>query len=74
MAPEKRPSAEFDMKIVPRLPGGRAVLPAEEDGRFVWLIAAGQMSEQCAREMTEYLNHIVASGKWVQNWPGTASP
>ncbi|MFF5795747.1 hypothetical protein [Streptomyces albogriseolus] len=60
--------AEFDMQLVPDLPGGRAVFPAERDGKFVWLVAEGAMSAQCFTEMREYLTHIVGSGMWTQNW------
>lgn len=60
---------EIEMKFVSDLPGGRAVAPAEKDGRFVWLIAKGAMTEQCRREMRDYMTHIASTGMWTQNWP-----
>ncbi|MFD5656978.1 hypothetical protein [Streptomyces hirsutus] len=62
--------AELDIEFVPELPGGRAVVPAEREGKFVWLVAEGAMTEQCFREMRSYLAHIASTGKWVQNWEG----
>lgn len=64
------PQADFDMEFVPKLPGGRAAVPAEREGRFVWMIAEGHMSEQCMTEMRQYLQHIVSTGMWQQNWDG----
>lgn len=65
---------EFDMEMVPTLPGGRAVHPAEQEGRFVWLIAEGAMTKQCFDEMREYLRYIVDNNLWVQNWDGKPPP
>lgn len=65
---------EFDMEMVPTLPGGRAVHPAEQEGRFVWLIAEGAMTKQCFDEMREYLRYIVDNDLWVQNWDGKPPP
>ncbi|MFJ1657225.1 hypothetical protein [Streptomyces anthocyanicus] len=62
--------ADFDMEFVPDLPDGRAVFPAEREGKFVWLVAEGAMTEQCFHEMRTYLLHIVGSGTWTQNWSG----
>ncbi|MFE9935904.1 hypothetical protein [Streptomyces hirsutus] len=62
--------AELDIEFVPALPGGRAVFPAEREGKFVWLVAEGAMTEQCFREMRSYLAHIASAGMWVQNWEG----
>lgn len=66
----QEPQTEFDMEFVPTLPGGRAAVPAEREGRFVWLIAEGQMTQQCFDEMRQYLAYIVDEGKWQQNWDG----
>jgi hypothetical protein len=60
----------FDMEMVPSLPGGRAVYPAEQEGQFVWLIAEGAMTKQCFEEMRSYLRYIVENNLWVQNWDG----
>ena len=65
---------EFDMQMVPHLPGGRAVFPAEQQGRFVWLVAEGAMTPQCFEEMREYIRHIVNNRLWVQNWDGKPPP
>ncbi|MFF3928624.1 hypothetical protein [Streptomyces hirsutus] len=62
--------AELGIEFVPSLPGGRAVVPAEREGKFVWLVAEGAMTEQCFREMRSYLAHIASAGMWVQNWEG----
>ncbi|MFI1676992.1 hypothetical protein [Streptomyces sp. NPDC020607] len=73
--PEPEPcKAEFDMEFVPHLPGGRAAVPAERAGKFVWMIAEGQMTEQCFAEMRQYLQHIVGTGMWQQNWDGKPPP
>ncbi|MFF9215567.1 hypothetical protein [Streptomyces viridosporus] len=61
---------EIDLQIVPHLPEGRAVFPAEREGKFVWLVAEGAMTEQCVREMRGYLSHIASNRLWVQNWGG----
>ena len=66
--------AGFDMEMVPSLPGGRAVYPAEQEGQFVWLIAKGAMTQQCFDEMREYLRYIVDNDLWVQNWDGKPPP
>ncbi len=70
----KKPEFGFDMEMVPTLPGGRAVHPAEQEGSFVWLIAEGAMTKQCFDEMREYLHYIVDNGLWVQNWDGKPQP
>lgn len=70
MTEEVPPAAEFDMEFVPELPGGRAIMPAEIEGRFVWLVAEGEMTEKCRSEFVEYLRFIVGEGLWTQNWAG----
>ncbi|MEV8380738.1 hypothetical protein AB0P44_07655 [Streptomyces chartreusis] len=60
---------EVEMRFVSALPGGRAVQPAEKNGKFVWLITKGAMTEQCRREMRDYMTHIASTGMWTQNWP-----
>lgn len=69
-----RVSADVGIEFVPSLPGGRAALAAEKEGRFVWLIAEGAMTDQCRREMRDYLSHIVRTGMWTQNWPRPQRP
>ncbi|EGX60153.1 hypothetical protein SZN_09531 [Streptomyces zinciresistens K42] len=66
---ERRVPTQVDLEFVPALPDGRAVAPAEKDGRFVWLVAKGAMTEECRSEMQEYMTHIVSTGMWTQNWP-----
>lgn len=63
-------ASSFDMEMVDSLPGGRSVYPAEKQGRFIWLVAKGAMTEQCFNEMRGYLNYIVDNGLWSQNWDG----
>ncbi|MGI5408667.1 hypothetical protein ACQEV9_17970 [Streptomyces chartreusis] len=65
----ERRHPDVQMKFVSALPDGRAVVPAEQEGKFIWLIAEGAMTDQCRREMRDYLRHIVRSGMWTQNWP-----
>lgn len=65
---------DFDMEFVSSLPGGRAIHPAEQQGRFVWLVAEGAMTQQCFDEMREYLRYIVENKLWVQNWDGKPPP
>lgn len=65
---------EFDMEMVPSLPGGRAIYPAEQQGRFVWLVAEDAMTKQCFNEMREYIRYIVENKLWVQNWDGKPPP
>lgn len=65
---------EFDMVIVPNLPGGRSIYPAEQQGRFVWLVAEGAMTQQCFEEMREYIRYIVEKRLWIQNWDGKPPP
>lgn len=65
---------QFDMQMVPSLPGGRALYPAEQEGCFVWLVAEGAMTEQCFNEMREYVRYIVENKLWVQNWDGKPPP
>ncbi|MFF3497429.1 hypothetical protein ACFYWS_39560 [Streptomyces sp. NPDC002795] len=67
-AAEEEPQAEFDMEFVPHLPDGRAIVPAERDGKFVFLVAVGAMTQQCFDEMLRHLQVIVGSGRWRQNW------
>lgn len=66
---ERQEPTRIDMEFVSALPGGRAVAPVEKDGRFVWLVAEGAMTDQCRREMRDYMSHIVSTGMWTQNWP-----
>ncbi|MEU2780591.1 hypothetical protein [Streptomyces sp. NPDC007110] len=40
----------------------------------MWLIAEGAMTDQCRREMRDYLSHIVRTGMWTQNWPRPQRP
>ena len=70
----EQPPAEFDMEMVPSLPGGRAIHPAEREGRFIWLVAEGAMTQQCFDDMREYLRYIVTNRLWIQNWDGKPPP
>lgn len=65
-------TAEFDMEFRPELPLGRAIIPAEREGKFVYLVAIGAMTQQCFDELLGHLRAIVASGSWQQNWSGAA--
>lgn len=65
--PDNEPM-EIAMEFVDALPGGRAVMPVERKGKFVWLAVKGHVSPQACREMVGDLNHIVRSGLWRQNW------
>ncbi|MEV1020667.1 hypothetical protein [Streptomyces sp. NPDC050264] len=67
-------AAEFDMEFRPTLPDGAAIMPEESPGRFVWLVRAGAMTQQCFDELRAYLLAIVGSGKWTQNWDGDGAP
>ncbi|MFD9905403.1 hypothetical protein [Streptomyces sp. NPDC059063] len=62
------PRAVFDMEFVDWLPGGRAVVPVESQGRFTWLVVRGHVSEQARREFVREIQHIVGRGLWRQNW------
>ncbi|MFF2651508.1 hypothetical protein [Streptomyces sp. NPDC058045] len=66
--PTARPRAEFNMGFVPHLPGARAIVPAEQAGKFVFLVAMGAMTQQCLDEMVNHLRAIVGGGRWTQNW------
>jgi len=61
---------EIDMEWVPSLPGGRSVYPAEQENRFVWLVAEGAMTQKCFNEMREYLHYIARKELWTQRWDG----
>jgi hypothetical protein len=65
---------EFGMEMVDSLPGGRSIYPAEQQGRFVWLVAEGAMTKKCFEEMQEYIRYIVENRLWVQNWDGKPPP
>lgn len=65
---------EFDMEMVPSLPGGRSIYPAEQEGRFIWLVADGAMTKQCFDEMRDYLRYIIDNNLWIQNWDGKPPP
>ncbi len=65
---EVKPAAEFDMEFVPELPNGRAIFPAERNGKFGYLVATGAMTEQCLTELVRHIRSIVRSGSWQQNW------
>lgn len=71
---EANETPEFDMEMVPSLPGGRSIYPAEQEGRFVWLVAEGAMTQQCFNEMREYVRYIVENRLWIQNWDGKPPP
>lgn len=60
---------EVEIQFVDSLPGGRAVMPVERDGKFAWLAVRGHISRQAAREMVADLTYIISSGLWLQNWP-----
>lgn len=64
------PSAEFRMELVDSLPGGRAVVGVEQEGRFMWLADRHHVSPQARDEFVEQLTRIVKEEWWVQNWPG----
>ncbi|GGR90205.1 hypothetical protein GCM10010252_31340 [Streptomyces aureoverticillatus] len=66
------PWAEFDMEFVDWLPGGRAVIPVESQGRFTWLVVRGHVSEQARQEFVREIQHIVGRGLWRQEWPSGA--
>lgn len=56
------------IEYVDSLPGGRVVLPLEDEGTFTWLVVRGHISPQARTEMLNDLRHIVRSGLWTQNW------
>lgn len=62
------PQFEIEMHFVDSLPGGRAVMPVEEQGRFGWLVVQGHVTPQARSEMLSDLRHIVQSGLWRQDW------
>lgn len=65
---------EIDMGMVPSLPGGRSVFPAEQDGHLVWLVAEGAMTQQCFDEMRGYLRYIGSGGMLAQRWEVNPPP
>lgn len=71
---DRTANVEFDMEMVPSLPGGRSVHPAEQQGQFIWLVAEGAMTEQCFDEMREYFRYIGSNGLLTQNWDGKPPP
>jgi hypothetical protein len=71
---EANQTPEFDMEMVPNLPGGRSIYPAEQEGRAVWLVAEGAMTKECFDEMREYIRYIVENRLWIQNWDGKPPP
>jgi hypothetical protein len=64
----------FDMEIVPSLPGGRSLHPAEQQGHLVLLVAEGAMTQDCFDELREYGRYLVEHELWVQNWNGKPPP
>jgi len=66
-APPDKPM-EVEIHFVDSLPGGRAVMPVERDGKFAWLAVHGAISPQAAGEMVADLNYIISTGLWRQNW------
>jgi hypothetical protein len=62
------PQMDVHIQFVNSLPGGRAVMPVEEAGKFIWLVVHGHISPQAASEMETDLSHIIRSGLWRQNW------
>ncbi|MFD8936657.1 hypothetical protein ACFV0R_15630 [Streptomyces sp. NPDC059578] len=66
---EPDPAATFEMELVDGLPGGRAILGLEVEGRFTWLADRAHVSEQARDELVEQLTYIVEQGLWIQNWP-----
>lgn len=65
-------SADIAIEVVPRLPGGRALMPVERDGILVWLLVEGHMSQQAQDEWLQAMQCLVGTGMWGQNFPPPA--
>lgn len=67
---DEPPGAEFDMELRDSLPGDRAVIGVEEEGRFTWLASRKYVHPKAVEEFKDQLNRIIGEGWWVQNWSG----
>lgn len=69
---EVGPQVEIEMELWDSLPGGRAIVGVEQEGRFVWLASKEHVSPQARDEFLEKFTEIVRQGWWTQNWPGSS--
>lgn len=64
------PVACFEMELRDTLPGDRAVIAVEQEGKFMWLASRKYVNPKAVDEFREQLERIIGGGWWVQNWPG----
>lgn len=58
-----------EMEFVDSLPGGRSAMALERDGRLLWLVVKGDVTDQARVDLLAEMNHMVCSGLWRQDWP-----
>lgn len=59
---------EVDIEFVDRLPGGRVVMPVEQENRITWLVVKKNMTRQARDEMVEGFQLMIHNRLWEQRW------
>lgn len=67
---EITPLAECQVELCDSLPGDRAVIAVEQEGRIVWIFSRKHATQRTVDEFRETIQRIVRDGLWVQNWAG----
>lgn len=65
-----RASVRVEFVPAEKLPPGALVVPLTAPGTLVWGVREGEMTDALREEMNHYLEHIIGSGLWQQNWAG----
>ncbi|MGW2720786.1 hypothetical protein [Streptomyces sp. NPDC001492] len=64
----RQPRPQIHMELRDSLPGGRAVVTVEQEGRLTMLASKEHITAQAAEELADQLGCIARN--WSQNWPG----
>lgn len=64
----ERPAVRIELVPAEKMPDGFRVAPIETDGSLVWAVREGEMTAGLRDEFNEYLEHVIGSGLWHQNW------
>lgn len=70
----ERASVRLEFVPAEKMPPGELVVPLTAPGTLVWGVREGEMTPELKDEFNHYLEHIIGSGLWTQNWAEDETP
>lgn len=65
----ERAQAHIEIVTADEMPGDRAAICVERQGRWVMCVREGEITPRLLGEINSLFAHITATGQWLQNWP-----